>query len=57
MSEIRAICQGHSVVVGHPHANAQNMQRLIDEGYRFIMAGSTINYNGLEKGLELANRN
>jgi hypothetical protein len=33
------------------------MQRLLDEGYRFIMSGPTRSYDGLEKGLELTNQN
>ena len=57
MAEILAVCKEHNVVVGHPHANAGNMQRLLDEGYRFIMSGPTRSYEGLEKGLELTNRN
>ncbi len=56
MAEIVAICKANDVIVGHPHANAGNMQRLLDEGYRFIMPGSTTDYAGLEKGLELTNR-
>lgn len=56
MAEIVATCKEHNVVVGHPHANAGNMQRLLDEGYRFIMSGPTRSYDGLEKGLELTNR-
>ncbi len=56
MSEIVATCNRYDVVVGHPHANSSNMQRLLDEGFRFIMSGPGQSYTGLEKGLELTNR-
>ena len=56
IAEIVAVCNDHNVIVGHPHANANNMQRLIDEGFRFIMSSSTRSDAGLEKGLELARR-
>ncbi|MDC0196357.1 aldolase/citrate lyase family protein [Gammaproteobacteria bacterium] len=56
ISEIVSICQQYDVIVGHPHANAKNMQRILDEGFRFIMSGPTQSYSGLEKGLKLTNR-
>lgn len=56
MAQVVATCKEHDVVVGHPHANAGNMQRLIDEGYRFLMTGAGRTYAGLEKGLELTGR-
>ena len=56
ISEIVAICKQCDVIVGHPHANAKNMQRILDEGFRFIMSGPTLSYSGLEKGLKLTNR-
>lgn len=56
MAEVVAVCKEHDVIAGHPHADASNMQRLLDEGYRFIMSGPGRTYTGLEKGLELTNR-
>ncbi len=56
IAEIVAICKEHDVVVGHPHADAVNMRRIIDEGFRFIMPGPVRSYTGLEKGLELTGR-
>jgi 4-hydroxy-2-oxoheptanedioate aldolase len=56
MAEVVRICKDNNVVVGHPHANPGNMQRIMDEGYRFIMSGPTRSYAGLEKGLELTGR-
>ena len=56
IAEIVAICRKHDVVVGHAHADTSNMQRLLDEGFRLMMTASGHSYAGLERGLELTNR-
>ena len=56
IAEIVSICKTHDVVVGHAHADTSNMQRLLDEGFRLMMTASGHSYAGLEKGLELTNR-
>ena len=57
MAQIVSICKEHNVIAGHPHATSKNMQRLIDEGYRFLMAAPARTYDDLEVGLELTGRN
>ena len=56
IAEIVSICKKHDVVVGHAHADTNNMQRLLDEGFRLMMTASGHSYAGLERGLELTNR-
>ncbi len=56
MAEVVDICKRHDTVVGHPHANAGNMQELMDQGYRFLMSAPGRHTNDLDKGLELAGR-
>ncbi len=56
MAEIRKICAANNVIVGHPHGGVDNMERTIEEGYRFIMAGATRSYAGLQAGQKLAGR-
>ena len=56
MTEVRRICKAHSVVVGHPHVGSKNVERVLDEGYRFLIAKPTTTYPALEKGLELSGR-
>jgi 4-hydroxy-2-oxoheptanedioate aldolase len=56
MAQIVATCKKHNVVVGHPHVDSNNVERLLDEGYRFLMAGATRSYGALEKGRQLAGR-
>ena len=56
IAEIVSICKKHDVVVGHAYADTSNMQRLLDEGFRLMMTASGHSYTGLERGLELTNR-
>lgn len=56
MAQVVDICKRHDTIVGHPHATAGNMQQLMDQGYRFLMAAPARTYHDLEKGLELSGR-
>jgi 4-hydroxy-2-oxoheptanedioate aldolase len=56
MAEVVATCKQHNVVVGHPHVEVSNMQRIVDEGYRFLMCGSPRNYGTLDKARTLTGR-
>jgi len=48
MTAIRRICKEHNVPCGHPHVEAGNAQRVVDEGYRFLIAAPVRSYPGLE---------
>ena len=56
MAKIVDTCKSRNVVVGHPHVDAKNVERVLGEGYRFLMTAPTIGYAGLDKGLELSGR-
>lgn len=56
MARVVETCKKHNVAVGHPHAEPANMQRLLDEGYRFLMSAPARTYAGLEAGLRLSGR-
>ncbi|HEX3550769.1 MAG TPA: aldolase/citrate lyase family protein [Candidatus Elarobacter sp.] len=49
-------CREHGVVVGHPHVDATNVARVLDEGYTFLMAAPVRSYAALDAGLEEAAR-
>jgi 4-hydroxy-2-oxoheptanedioate aldolase len=49
-------CNEHGVPVGHPHVDSTNVQRVLDEGYRFLMPAPVRSYAALETGLRLAGR-
>ena len=48
MTAIRRICEEHHGACGHPHVDAANAQRVIDEGYRFLAAAPTRSFPGLD---------
>lgn len=56
MAEVVRICKENKVPVGHPHVDAANAGRILEEGYRFLMAAPTRSYAGLEKARSLAGR-
>ena len=56
MAEIVRVCAEHDVPVGHPHVNAGNVERILGEGYRFLMSAPVRSTPGLDKGLELSGR-
>lgn len=56
MAKVVATCKEYNVPVGHPHVDANNVERVLAEGYRFLMAAPTRSYAGLEKGRRLAGR-
>ena len=56
MAEVVAACKAHDVPVGHPHVNAGNVERILDQGYRFLMSAPVRTTAGLDRGRELAGR-
>ena len=54
MSQIVATCNAQNVPVGHPHVSPDNVERILNEGYRFLVAAPTRSYAALEKGRQLA---
>jgi 4-hydroxy-2-oxoheptanedioate aldolase len=56
MTAIRRICVEHGVPCGHPHVDPANAQRVVDEGYRFLVAAPTRSFSGLEACRKLTAR-
>ena len=56
MTVIRRLCAEHNVVCGHPHVDPQNAQRVVDEGYRFLMAAPARGYAGLDSCRKITGR-
>jgi 4-hydroxy-2-oxoheptanedioate aldolase len=48
MTAIRRVCQEHGVACGHPHVDTKNAQRVIDDGYKFVMAAPERTFAGLD---------
>jgi 4-hydroxy-2-oxoheptanedioate aldolase len=56
MAEVVRTCKEHNVVVGHPHVEVANAERVISEGYRFLMCAPARSYASLDKARGLAGR-
>jgi 4-hydroxy-2-oxoheptanedioate aldolase len=54
MARVVDTCKKHNVVVGHPHVEAGNAERIIKEGYRFLMCAPVRSYGHLDKARQLA---
>jgi len=54
MAKIVEVCHKHKVVVGNPHTGAGNLERLLSEGYKFLMSAPSRSYGVVGKGRELA---
>lgn len=54
MGQVVATCKKHNVVVGHPHVTSKNVERLIGEGYRFLMSAPQRSYGVVGQGREIA---
>jgi 4-hydroxy-2-oxoheptanedioate aldolase len=44
MKRIVDTCKKHNVVVGHPHVESGNAERIVKEGYRFLMMAPVQSY-------------
>jgi len=56
MTAIRRICKEHDVPCGHPHVELHNADRIVKEGYRFLMTAPVRSYAGLEACRTLTGR-
>jgi 4-hydroxy-2-oxoheptanedioate aldolase len=56
MADIVAICKAHNITVGHPHVDVNNVERVLGEGYTWLMPSAVTSYPALVKGRQLAGR-
>jgi 4-hydroxy-2-oxoheptanedioate aldolase len=56
IEEILSICKSEGVVCGHPHVDAGNVERLLDMGFRWLMASPERTFKALERGRQHAGR-
>jgi 4-hydroxy-2-oxoheptanedioate aldolase len=55
-AEVVKICKKHNVAAGHPHVDADNVEQILNEGYRFLMPAPVRSYGALDRGRKLAGR-
>ena len=56
LQQVVMTCKEHKVPVGHPHVDSANLERILSEGYSFLLAAPTRSYPALEKGRVLTGR-
>ena len=56
MARVVDTCKKHNVVVGHPHVEVGNAERIIKEGYRFLMCAPMRSYAHLDKARQVVGR-
>ncbi len=56
INTILRICKEHNIPCGHPHPDANNMERLVEEGYKFLMPSPVRSFAELNKMRSLAGR-
>jgi 4-hydroxy-2-oxoheptanedioate aldolase len=56
VKEILDICKAHNMPNGFWHTTNDNVERLIADGYRYLMAGPSRSYSIVNKGLEASGR-
>jgi 4-hydroxy-2-oxoheptanedioate aldolase len=56
IGEILNICKNAGVVCGHPHVDASNVERLLEMGFRWLMASPERSFNALQLGRKAAQR-
>jgi 4-hydroxy-2-oxoheptanedioate aldolase len=56
INEILAICTQYNVPCGHPHVDTKNVEKLIAQGFRWLMPGPVASYAALETGRRVSGR-
>ena len=56
MAKVVDTCKRHNVIVGHPHVSGANAERVIGEGYRFLMCAAPRSYGTLDNTRKLVGR-
>ncbi len=54
MAQIVDTCKKHKVRVGHPHVTSQNVEKVLAQGYSFLMSAPVKSYAALEKARQIA---
>ncbi len=54
MDQVVATCKKHGVPVGHPHVTSGNVDRVVAEGYQFIMSAPVRSYDAVARARHIA---
>jgi 4-hydroxy-2-oxoheptanedioate aldolase len=56
IGQILNICKDAGVVCGHPHVDSSNVERLLEMGFRWLMASPERSFNALQMGRKASQR-
>ena len=56
IDDILAICKDSGMPCGHPHVDANNVEKLVEKGFRWLMPAPSQSFAALDKGLKAAGR-
>src|SRR3954470_2682885 len=56
MARVVDTCKKHNVVVGHPHVETGNAERIVNEGYRFLMMAPVQSFGHLTSAQKATGR-
>jgi 4-hydroxy-2-oxoheptanedioate aldolase len=56
MSHVLETCKRFNVVCGHPHVDTSNVERLLEQGYRWLMPSPTRSFAALDLGRRASGR-
>jgi len=56
MKRVVDTCKKHNVVVGHPHVETGNVERIVSEGYRFLMMAPVQSFGHFTSAQKATNR-
>ncbi|MDA8051727.1 MAG: aldolase/citrate lyase family protein [Rhodospirillales bacterium] len=50
IAEVVAICKQYNVPCGHPHVDTRNVEKVLAQGFRWLMAAPTTSFAAVEQG-------
>ena len=56
MKYIVETCEKHGVPVGHPHVTSGNVEKILADGYRFIMSAPVRTFEAIQKAKALTGK-
>lgn len=56
MAQVVSVCKQHNVIVGHPHVTPTNAERVMAEGYRYLMCAAPRSFANLDSARKLTGR-
>ena len=56
MGQVVATCKKYGVPAGHPHVTSGNVERVLADGYRFIMSAPVRTYDAIQRAKEIAGK-